>query len=789
MKCEKQQLEDEDITSLQNAAKCVQAWFKNGLIPLDQCMNISTAILKLISKIYWSISESDGCLSPDESELSETCLKALSNMMVLPEAHKYSATALALMRMFLELLSPIVKNEWKMDNLNEDIAFCIYSLFITSIECHSRTILAGICSESPDHHEIYVRFVNEILLCTDKPGTYPVEESCSTLAMGFWFMLQDEVLSYDNPVERQRCLAEIQPVYAHLVKILVRKSQLPDENCINKWNSDDLETFRCYRQDIADTLLCCFDVLHTQILKILSDILDEGIAAIQVDIKNWPILEGAIHGFCAISQQIDGAEYEEIAKLMRVLNEIPYETMNEKLLGTALETMGSLSEWVNDNPKYLMSAIQLLVKGLDSSMSSQATLGLKDLTSDCQADQMIPLSEPLLDACQQALLKGHLANSESIRLMYSIGNIMSVVPIEKIPIYLDNIISPCFTELQMHAEQQNTTDSARLRVMFCLNMISTLFSSLNTNKIKNEKKRIQPIMGEAERPQPILMILQKTMPIFKQICDLYINDIQVVEILCKAIQQALNNLMDDIKPILNDICILILSIFQNKCVPPVNDIAALCILMFYGDEAYKEPMRQLLFQIIFYNFRTFDQIPPNKFSDISDLLESFYALNTKIVKKIPAAYSNENMDFVKLMDYALKSITLPETGPLKKAASFIATFVKESRNHASMTNTMLMKGDDIVKTSLLCIAGAIPRVNVDVFGDVFIALNSKYPSEFIVWMKILEAPTFPTTYVNHDEKINFMKAIIKEKVNKRLIQDHIKRFAAKCRGVIEEQHM
>lgn len=574
LKCEKPQLEDEDITSLQNTAKCCQTWFKNGLIPLDQTISITTTILKLVSKIYWSISESDGCLSPDESELTETCLKALSNMMVIPDAHKYSNTALTLMRLFLELLSPIVKNEWKMDNANEDIAFCIYSLFITSIECHSRTILVGICAESPDHHEIYVRFVNEILLCTDKPGTYPVEESCSTLAMGFWFMLQDEVLSYDNPLERSRCLAEIQPVYAHLVKILVKKSQLPDENNIDKWNSDDLETFRCYRQDIADTLLCCFDVLHNQILKILSDILDEGIAAIRIDIKNWPILEAAIHGFCAISQQIDSTEHEEISKLLRVLNEIPYETMNEKLLGTALETAGSLSEWVNDNPKYLMSAIQLLVKGLDSSSSSQATLGLKDLTTDCQSEQMIPLAEPLLDACQAALHKGNLQNSESIRLMYSIGNIMSVVPIEKIPGYLDSIISPCFTELQMHAEQRNTSDSARLRVMFCLNMISTLFSSLNTNKIKHEKRRIQPVMN-ANLPQPILMVLQKTMPIFKQICDLYINDIQVVEILCKAIQQALNNLMDDIKPILNDICLLILSIFQNKCVPPVNDIGGL----------------------------------------------------------------------------------------------------------------------------------------------------------------------------------------------------------------------
>lgn len=577
IKNEKQQLDDEDITSLQNVTKCCQTWFKNGLIPLDDCVPISAASLKLVSKVYWSVLETDGCLSSDESELTETSLKALSNMMIQPEAFKYANTALILMRMFLESLSPIVKNEWKVDNLNEDIAFCIYSLFITSVECHSRTILAGICAESAEHHDIYIRFVNEILLCTDKPGIYPVEESCSTLAMGFWFMLQDEVLSFDSALERQRCLEAIQPVYAHLVKILVRKSQLPDENNIGKWNSDDLETFRCYRQDIADTLLCAFDVLHVQILKILSEILDEGISAIQADIKNWPILEAAIHGFCAISQQIESAEYEEIVKLMRVLNEIPYETMNEKLLGTALETMGAYSEWVCDNPKYLMSSIQLLVKGLDSSMASQATLGLKDLTSDCQADQMIPLAEPLLDACKQSLLKGHLANSESIRLMYSIGNIMSMVPIENIPNHLDNVISPCFAELQMLVEQQNTSDSARLRVIFCLNMVSTLFSSLNTNKSKNEKKRIHPLVISStdQQQQPILMILVRTMPIFKQVCDLFINDVQVVEILCKAIQQALNNLMDDIKPILNDICMLILSIFQNKCVPPVNDIAGL----------------------------------------------------------------------------------------------------------------------------------------------------------------------------------------------------------------------
>lgn len=377
-------------------------------------------------------------------------------MMIQPDSYKFSNTALQMMKVFLDSLCPITKNEWTQNNLNEDIAFYIYSLFVTTIECHSRIILQGICSKSPEHNEIYVRFVNEILMCTNKPGIYPVTESCSTITMGFWFMLQDDVLSNENAVEQRMCLDHIRPVYAHLVKILVKKSQLPSEQEASNWNSDDLETFRCYRQDIADTLLFCYDVLNEMILKILVETLEAGIVAIQMNPNDWPILESSVHAFCAISQQVDITEYPEIVKLMRVLNEVPYEKLNDKLLGTALETVGSYSEWLNDNPKYLPSAIDLLVKGLDSKQASQATLGLKDLTSECES-KMQPYAEPLLEACQQSLLKGHLANSESVRLMYSIGNIMSLIPPEKMLLYLDNIISPCFKELQVLVQIRNVS--------------------------------------------------------------------------------------------------------------------------------------------------------------------------------------------------------------------------------------------------------------------------------------------------------------------------------------------
>lgn len=111
-------------------------------------------------------------------------------MMTQPDSQRYSNTALILLNMFLTKLSPITQAEWKENNSNEDIAVNIYTLFISSIECHSRLLLAGLTRESSEHRDLYMRLIQEIINCTSKPGIYPVEESCSTLAMGFWYMLQ-----------------------------------------------------------------------------------------------------------------------------------------------------------------------------------------------------------------------------------------------------------------------------------------------------------------------------------------------------------------------------------------------------------------------------------------------------------------------------------------------------------------------------------------------------------------------------------------------------------------------
>lgn len=113
----------------------------------------------------------------------------------------------------------------------------------------------------------------------------------------------------------------------------------------------------------------------------------------------------------------------------------------------SLFAIGAYSEWFKDNPTYIPHAINVLAVGLSSNQTAQASLALKDICRECQI-HMQPYAEPLLQACLQAINNEHLINSDSVRLMYSVGKLMSMLTPDQVLAWLDIIVSPCFTELQ-----------------------------------------------------------------------------------------------------------------------------------------------------------------------------------------------------------------------------------------------------------------------------------------------------------------------------------------------------
>lgn len=84
----------------------------------------------------------------------------------------------------------------------------------------------------------------------------------------------------------------------------------------------------------------CNEVLHSELLEILSNLLEESLAAIQ---QNWTQLESCIFAFYSLAEHVDVSEKKHIPKLMRVIHELPYDKLNDKLLGTALETIGTVT--------------------------------------------------------------------------------------------------------------------------------------------------------------------------------------------------------------------------------------------------------------------------------------------------------------------------------------------------------------------------------------------------------------------------------------------------------------
>lgn len=453
------------FVNMTRTVKCIESWMRNMGYPLEQCFSLAELLLKVTNKCYWPCMqnpEADSCMSAEENELAETSLKTLLLIIIQPDAINYPKSAFILIKMFLDSLCDITKSEWREENNNEDIVVNIYTLFVSSIERHAHFLQKAILFNDPEHLDLYNRLVNQILMCSDKPGIYPVEESCSHLAMDFWYLLQDEVFSMHCTEEKAKCWAYIKPLYAHLTRIFIRKAQQPDEMTVDKFTADDLESFRCYRQDISDTLMYCYDVLHGDILMILIGALQEAVVEVQNECQkkakctSWTQLEAVIYCFHSIAEYIDNSESVYLPKLVQVLAEIPYEKMDSKILGTALETLGAFCNWFRENPLYLAPAVELLLKGLGSTMSTQATLGLKELSRDCQI-QMKPFAVAILNACQSAISSGALRNSDSIRLMFTVGKMMSLLDSQGITNYLDLVVGPCFEELQTICQTGNVS--------------------------------------------------------------------------------------------------------------------------------------------------------------------------------------------------------------------------------------------------------------------------------------------------------------------------------------------
>ena len=128
------------------------------------------------------------------------------------------------------------------------------SLFVTFGETHSRMLIDW-STEAEIGKQATVRLVRIILAISSCNAQFPTQETISEMPFGFWYIFQDDMIACEPP-QFQVAIATFGPIYEELVNALMRKAMYSLSE--NEWTGDQRETFRCYRTDIADTIMYCY---------------------------------------------------------------------------------------------------------------------------------------------------------------------------------------------------------------------------------------------------------------------------------------------------------------------------------------------------------------------------------------------------------------------------------------------------------------------------------------------------------------------------------------------------
>ncbi|KAL1494258.1 hypothetical protein ABEB36_009882 [Hypothenemus hampei] len=763
-----------NLTTYLTATRCGAAWIQLKGLNMEECDTISNLLIDLTCYVYWNKSDPE-CLSAEEIELSEVTTEALTAILRHPLSCKFKFHINKFAVNVLYKFQKIIDNELQSSEINKDVLANLYGLIISLTDSHSRIFIDNLKSSNVEEQSISSDLFNSILKCTNLPGFYPMDESCSTITFGFWYTLQDTILDLAT-AECAQLLLLIKPYYRELVCILLRKSMFPlvDDT---SWTLDDKELFRCYRQDVSDTYIYCYSVLNLEMLDILTTKLNE-VLHVQndsngyVQLPKWNEIETCMHAFYSIAESIQ-IENLYLPKLMVTINEIPFKDLNIKVLMTTLETIGAYSEWLMYHSDLLDKVLPLVISALaNPEVATSSTLALKDITHNCQKF-LLPYVEHILISSQVALQTRVLKLSDSKRLMYSVGKVLSIASASRVMEYLNVTLAPIFEEIQKLIQEEPSPTIA-MSLMSRIKILSALFNSLY---IETE----QPI------EQPVYIIMKNTMSYYRQIAEIYYDNSELVLDLSFLLKHVITTLQDDCKHLIEGILEIVVTVYRNKPQSHILMVAKTVVILFGKEADLQQLNRQLVVEICSRTLMICAEYNNgNRLSEISDLLEGFFLLLSSFIKKVPQLIFHNEMDVSALFQCAILCLVLPEAQTTKAVSSFLVNFISQSRD-VSQVNVIHSCGEGLVLRILLNLGSTGPRTSVDPLSEILLALNKKYCDNLSRWLNgLLTQEDFPSSRINAQQKQMFIKTVLREKSNKKKLAESVLEFALICRGIIKE---
>ncbi|CAD6208632.1 GSCOCG00010609001-RA-CDS [Cotesia congregata] len=616
-------------------------------------------------------------------------------------------------------------------------------------ETNTRTLLLALVQETDESKRWTVEtLINLLLRCSEYPGRYATQERYSSIPLGFWFALQDHISMLDTPLDVQVHHA-LKPIYVRLVHVQLQKMTLP-LTPEEAGTAEEREVFRCYRQDIADNMTYCFNIIGQELLVILGQRLSPPL----IDTLKWVDVEATLYSFQALSDCVETNDLECVPALMNlIITGISYDKYPDEVLACACSTIAAYAEWLGENPDpWLERSLQLITYSLTQSpmVLTRATMALKDITRECQ-ENLATLAPSILDTISKTLMVLPNGSNEGMRLMYAAGKLINALRTTEEQLqYLDATLGQCV--LKLRELMQNPVPELQENVATQLRMATMFLSTL------------EGAMGKS--------VLDGLMPTFNQIVshpELSQND-TILDAMYNCAQRALQCLLHpekDSKSLLK----LLVEAYKVRPHPAALQLLRQVVLLFGTDS--NNAMGPIFAEIGGHTLDGLDSCSSSggNLSDFGDLLEAYLGLLGQICKKTPKLMLQVPEHINNMLRCGIVSLGLQETAVIKAAATFLIHAIAQTQISSYVENV----GAELVAMIMDCIGGKVARNNLEHHSQVLHALNNYLKNNFGAWIRsALEKGVLSS--LTPSQKETLTRSILAER-NKGRLSEMLQKFS------------
>ncbi|GBP32829.1 Importin-13 [Eumeta japonica] len=711
---------EELIESWYKASTCAASWLAFGCqedsvreegtctATLNDCLPLCHALLQVVHVLYiFQEPVSDTAL-----EACEAALGAVRAAGASPDAPRYPNAALQLLTALTILAQPLIARDNVPNSQNEELLAAIVTCAVALGECHTRALVNAVEQSPPQ--EGAKQFLEMLLTCQGAPGHYPLHETRSQLVFGFWYTLQDEVL---NILDSTKHVNEVwRVVFTRLLNSLIEKSEAPPDDALSR---DDAELLRCYRQDIADTVMYCYGILGEECWGICSAAWDAGGAR----------REAALHVTAAFADVAPPRQPPHLADVLRHAVHAVNTTLDTRLLSTALDCLGAYAFWLSTlegsdkevGACLAREALQAAGSALSRAPQS-AALALKKLSTECGA-LAAPLARDIAIAAQSEVVRADAWVRR--QLLAAAGAALAAATEDVAHPLLQQLSLSLFKDLQKEAENPSAGCGAAEAAGALLGALSP-------------------------RPDYAAQLFQRLLPALPP----YAENVDLVQPLFIILKQAISVLMDECLPWLEDVSQLMLVAINVHPCPSGVDVIQLTVLMFGSQSACCE---RLFRTCIVACARTCAQDS----SSNSDLTEAMFEALHSITKKKPQYLCALGDTLPQVVELGCNCVRLWEANASRAACGWLAALAD------AHPQSLLPHAPRLTASAVQCIGGLTPRNQVSPLVELLLALNRAQwggaPDDHLGhWLRAaLAEPNFPTPHATQQHKQRFLAAVLK----------------------------